>query len=64
MVLATDPPTYWFDPTRPESRIARLEVDAALQHAAGRADALVAPQHPRRERARATSISWCPVSSA
>ncbi len=38
VVLAGDPPTYWFDPTRPESRIARLEVDAALQRAAGRAD--------------------------
>ncbi|WP_437596344.1 ABC transporter permease [Sorangium sp. So ce590] len=39
VVLATDPPTYWFDPTRQESRIARLEVDEALQRAAGRADA-------------------------
>ena len=41
VVLSTDPPTYWFDPTRPESRIARLEADAALQASAGRADALV-----------------------
>ena len=40
VVLATDPPTYWFDPTRPDSRVARLEVDAALQRAAGRVDAL------------------------
>ncbi|WP_437275373.1 ABC transporter permease [Sorangium sp. So ce375] len=39
VVLATDPPTYWFDPARPESRLARLEVDQALQRAAGRADA-------------------------
>jgi ABC-type multidrug transport system permease subunit len=38
VVLAGEPPTYWFDPTRPESRLARLEVDAALQRAAGRAD--------------------------
>ncbi|MGE0640736.1 MAG: ABC transporter permease [Thermoanaerobaculia bacterium] len=38
VVLATDPPTYWFDPTRPDSRIARLEVDQALEHAAGRSD--------------------------
>ena len=38
VVLAGEPPTYWFDPTRPESRLARLEVDAALQAAAGRAD--------------------------
>ncbi|HZS04478.1 MAG TPA: ABC transporter permease [Blastocatellia bacterium] len=29
---------YRFDPTRPESRIARLAVDDALQRAAGRAD--------------------------
>jgi ABC transporter DrrB family efflux protein len=32
------PPTYQYDPTRPEARIARLRVDAALQRAAGRAD--------------------------
>jgi len=38
VVLAGEPPTYWFDPTRPESRLARLEVDAALQSAAGRTD--------------------------
>jgi ABC-type multidrug transport system permease subunit len=38
VVLAGEPPTYWFDPTRPESRLARLEVDAALQAAAGRTD--------------------------
>jgi len=36
---ADDVPTYWFDPTRPESRLARLETDAVLQRAAGRADA-------------------------
>jgi ABC-type multidrug transport system permease subunit len=39
VVLAGDPPAYWFDPTRPESRLARLETDAVLQRAAGRADA-------------------------
>lgn len=38
VVLDTEPPTYWFDPTRPESRLARLETDAALQRAAGRTD--------------------------
>ena len=38
VVLDTDPPTYWFDPTRPESRQARLEVDRALERSAGRAD--------------------------
>ena len=42
VVLATEPPTYWSDPTRPDSRIARLEVDAALQRAAGRGDAFAA----------------------
>lgn len=40
VVLATEPPTYWYDPTRPDSRTARLEVDAALQHSAGRIDPL------------------------
>jgi ABC-2 type transport system permease protein len=30
--------TYMFDPTRPESALARLQVDDALQRAAGRAD--------------------------
>lgn len=37
VVLPGEPPTLWFDPTRPESRLARLEVDAALAKAAGRA---------------------------
>jgi ABC-2 type transport system permease protein len=32
-------PVYAFDPTQAESRAARLAVDAALQHAAGRTDA-------------------------
>jgi len=31
--------TYWQDPTRPESRLARLAADSALQRAAGREDA-------------------------
>lgn len=38
VVLGTEPPTYWFDPTRPDSRLARLEVDQALERAAGRTD--------------------------
>ena len=38
VVLGSDPPTYWFDPTRPDSRLAHLEVDQALERAAGRAD--------------------------
>jgi ABC-2 type transport system permease protein len=39
VVSADDPPSYRYDPTQPESRAARLAVDAALQHAAGRTDA-------------------------
>jgi ABC-type multidrug transport system permease subunit len=35
-------PAYAYDPTQPESRAARLAVDAALQHAAGRVDAFTA----------------------
>lgn len=38
VVLGSEPPTYWFDPTRPDSRLARLEVDQALERAAGRLD--------------------------
>lgn len=34
-----DPVTYRFDPTRPESAVARFTVDDALQRAAGRRDA-------------------------
>jgi ABC transporter DrrB family efflux protein len=37
---------YRFDPTRPDARAARLEVDAALQRAAGRRDPLL----PRESR--------------
>ena len=39
LVVPGEPPAYRFDPTRPESRLARLVADAALQRAAGRADA-------------------------
>ena len=40
VVLAGPPRTYQFDPTRPESRIARAVVDDALQRAEGRVDAV------------------------
>ncbi len=40
LVRPGTPITYEFDATRPESRLARLMADRALQHAAGRADAL------------------------
>jgi ABC-2 type transport system permease protein len=33
------PIVYWYDPTRPDSRLARFEVDKAVQEAAGRTDA-------------------------
>jgi ABC-type multidrug transport system permease subunit len=39
VVSAGDTPSYTYDPTQPESRTARLSVDAALQRAAGRVDA-------------------------
>jgi len=42
LVSAGEPPAYTYDPTQPESRAARLAVDAALQRAAGRADAFTA----------------------
>ena len=37
-VSSDDPPVYAYDPTQPESRAARLAVDALLQQAAGRKD--------------------------
>jgi ABC-type multidrug transport system permease subunit len=42
VVSADEPPVYRYDPTQPESRAARLAVDAALQRASGRADAFTA----------------------
>ena len=42
VVSAGETPVYPYDPTQPESRAARLAVDAALQRAAGRADAFTA----------------------
>lgn len=50
VVLGTEPPTYWFDPTRPDSRLARASVDAALQRSAGRGDAFVAEIRPVTEK--------------
>jgi ABC transporter DrrB family efflux protein len=40
------PPAYHFDAARAESQAARLAVDAALQRAAGRADAFRADERP------------------
>lgn len=49
VVEAGEPPTYAYDPTQPESRAARLAVDAALQRAAGRADAFTAERRESTE---------------
>lgn len=44
LVEGTDMPVYRFDPTRPESRTARVEVDDALQTGVGRRDAFKAKE--------------------
>src|SRR5215213_8193472 len=46
IVTDTNPPTYRFDPTRQESRVARLVVDEALKRAAGRTDPWRAREEP------------------
>jgi ABC-2 type transport system permease protein len=46
VVAPGEPPTYRYDPTRPDSRLARAVVDDLLQRDAGRADAI----GPREER--------------
>jgi len=42
--------TYWFDPTRPDSRLARLAVDDALQRSAGRTDPVATVDRTLTER--------------
>jgi ABC-type multidrug transport system permease subunit len=49
VVEAGEPPVYAYDPAQPESRAARLAVDAALQRAAGRTDAFVAARRESTE---------------
>jgi ABC-type multidrug transport system permease subunit len=39
VVIPGDTLTYWYDPARDESRVAKLAADAALQRAAGRTEA-------------------------
>jgi ABC-2 type transport system permease protein len=46
LVVPTSPPTYRFDPAREESRVARLLVDDALKHAAGRTEPWSAREEP------------------
>jgi ABC-2 type transport system permease protein len=49
VVSGDEPPAYAYDPTQPESRTARMAVDAALQRAAGRTDAFDARDLPVTE---------------
>ena len=46
VIVPGTPPTYRYDEARAESQVARLAVDAALQRAAGRADAFSPIQQP------------------
>ena len=46
VIVPGAPPTYRYDEARAESQVARLAVDAALQRAAGRADAFLPVQQP------------------
>ena len=51
-----------FDPSRPESVLARNAVDDALERAAGRVDRLkTTDETVRASRADVTSIFWCPA---
>jgi ABC-2 type transport system permease protein len=53
VVVPGDPCTYLFDPTRPESMLARERVDDALQRAAGRRDVIATrEQHVEEPGAR------------
>lgn len=49
VVVPGAPRTYKFDPTRPESRLARVIVDDALQRADGRTDATASSDAPVTE---------------
>jgi ABC-2 type transport system permease protein len=57
VVEAGTPPVYHFDEARPESQVARLAVDAALQKAAGRVDAFTATPKPV-ERVGSRYVDW------
>ena len=57
VVSGAETPSYQYDPTQPESRTARLAVDAALQRAAGRADAF-APAHIEVTQAGARYVDF------
>jgi ABC-type multidrug transport system permease subunit len=57
VVVPGSPPTYRFDPTRPESRLARLAVDRVLQQAAGQTDRFTAREQ-KLEVVGARYIDW------
>ena len=57
VVSGGDTPSYTYDPTQPESRTARMAVDAALQLAAGRADAF-APSRSEVTQAGARYVDF------
>jgi ABC-2 type transport system permease protein len=50
LVEGGDPLVYHFDPTRPDARLARLEVDDAIQRAAGRRDSVHFREEPMHEK--------------
>jgi len=50
LIEARSPIVYRFDPTRPDSRVARLEADDALQRAAGRRSAFESREEQVTER--------------
>jgi ABC-2 type transport system permease protein len=57
LVVPGEPPTYRFDPTRAESRLARLAVDEVLQRSGGRKD-LWEAQEDRITVAGSRYIDW------
>lgn len=50
VVVPGEVPSYRFDPTREESRVAKLAVDAALQRGSGRKDAFTAKDEHLTEK--------------
>ena len=50
LLIPGDPVTFRFDPTRPESEVARVRVNAVLQRAAGRIDPIAVREERVNER--------------
>ena len=55
---------YYFDPSNPEAKSARIAIDDVLQRAAGRKDPVKSAEVKVEAPALAMSIFWFPVSSA